>query len=79
MELLTEWSGAGSGRSTVAAIQDIFIEQVNAAPERIAVVYREQSLTYDELDRKSNQLARHLLSVGVGDGDLVAVCIARSL
>jgi amino acid adenylation domain-containing protein len=36
-------------------------------------------LTYAELDRRSNQLARHLQACGVGPEVLVGICLERSL
>ncbi|KAH8701814.1 putative AMP-binding enzyme [Talaromyces proteolyticus] len=46
-----------------------------------SVVSRHQNnrLTYDALDRKSNQLARGLLSIGVGKGERVAVMLGNSI
>lgn len=43
--------------------------------EQTAVTYRNQRITYRELDLRSNQLARRLLAVGVGPGTAVAVCV----
>ena len=43
------------------------------------MVFEGEQLTYAELDRRSNQLAHHLLSLGVTPDSLVAVCLDRSL
>ncbi|MGK8467309.1 amino acid adenylation domain-containing protein [Nocardia cyriacigeorgica] len=39
----------------------------------------ERTLTYQELDQASSQVARELIDRGVGPGDVVAIGIARSL
>jgi aspartate racemase len=60
------------------SIHDAFAEQVERAPQAIAVVSEHGKLTYAELDRRANQLAHHLQKSGVGPGELVALCIERS-
>jgi amino acid adenylation domain-containing protein len=37
------------------------------------------SVSYQELDRRANQWARHLVSLGVGPGSLVGLCLDRSI
>ena len=47
-------------------------------PDNTAVICGESKLTYDEMERQSNQLAGYLVSLGVGAGDVVGVCMERS-
>ncbi|WP_340203733.1 amino acid adenylation domain-containing protein, partial [Ascidiimonas sp. W6] len=58
---------------------DIFQEQVNKTPDNIALVFEEKTLSYLELDKRSNQLARYLIRQGIKTGDLVAISLERSL
>ncbi|WP_164466160.1 non-ribosomal peptide synthetase [Chryseobacterium carnipullorum] len=60
-------------------VVDLFEAQASKTPESIAVVYDGHSLTYRELDAKSNQLAHYLMDKGVSLEDLVGVCMNRSL
>jgi amino acid adenylation domain-containing protein len=60
-------------------IHDLFETQVEATPESIALICGDQRLTYAELNRRSNQLARHLKSLGVGPELGVGVCADRSV
>ncbi|RAO68774.1 uncharacterized protein BHQ10_004786 [Talaromyces amestolkiae] len=58
-----------------------FASIVRKFGDRTAVVARHQKgrFTYDELDRKSNALARGLQSISVQKGDRVAVMLGNSL
>ena len=49
------------------------------APDAIALVFREQDLTYRELNRRANQLAGYLRSVGVGPRSFVGIFVERSI
>ena len=52
---------------------------VAAHPDRVAVAYEGQELTYREFDERVNILARRLIWAGVGPEALVALSIRRSL
>mgnify|MGYP006074556687 FL=1 len=62
---------------------DVFERQVERHPEAQALIYSEgsrlESLSYAELDAKSNQLARQLVAEGVGGDEIVAVMLERSV
>jgi amino acid adenylation domain-containing protein len=59
-------------------IVDMFEKQALAYPNRNAVVYDGESLTYEELNTRSNQLAGHLVHHGVAKGDIVGLMVNRS-
>ena len=60
-------------------VHQLFEEQVERTPDRVAVVFENQQLTYGELNRRANQLARHLQQRGVGLDTLVGIGLERSL
>ena len=62
-----------------ACLHELFETQADRTPGAIAVRYGDQSITYAELDRRANHLARHLIRRGVGPGVLVGVRLPRSL
>ncbi len=57
----------------------LFEQQARRRPEDTAVVDGERRMTYGELDRRANQLAQHLLTLGVGPDRLVGLQVERSL
>jgi amino acid adenylation domain-containing protein len=56
---------------------DLFAEQAARTPEAVACAGEGWSLSYAELDARSNWLARHLRRKGLGRGDLVGLCLER--
>ncbi len=57
----------------------LFEAQVERTPDAVAVFFEDQGLTYQELNRRANQLARHLQSLSVDPEALVGICVDRSL
>jgi len=53
-------------------------EQVRRTPDSVAVLYEGAQLSYWELNARANQLARYLLSLGVGPEARVGLCLERS-
>jgi len=62
-----------------ACVHEAFEAQVDRSPDAIAVVFRDQSLTYSHLDRRANRIARELIALGVGPDVMVGVFARRSL
>jgi len=60
-------------------IHDLFARQAERTPDAIAAVYEDRALSYAELERRSNQLARHFLELGVGPEARVGVALERGL
>jgi len=59
-------------------IHQIFEEQVKNSPDNIALVFDSNTMTYHELNEKSNRLARTLRKKGVKPDDLVGMFVERS-
>jgi amino acid adenylation domain-containing protein len=58
-----------------ALVHELFSLQAAAAPEAIALRFRDQVLSYGELNRRANQLARYLADRKIGAGCPVVVCV----
>ena len=58
---------------------DLFEEQVLKTPDNIAVVFEENSCTYQHLNERSNRLAHWLRSKGIKEEDLVPLYHERGI
>jgi amino acid adenylation domain-containing protein len=56
----------------------LFERMAAARPDAAALSYRDQTLSYGELDRRARQLAHRLRALGVGGESRVAICLDRS-
>ncbi len=61
------------------SIQQLFATQVKLTPDAVAIIHQNEQLTYRQLDRRVNQLANYLQSLGVTAETLVGICIERSI
>ncbi|MFJ8888254.1 AMP-binding protein [Streptomyces sp. NPDC102402] len=59
-------------------VPELFSRQAERAPEAVAVVEGDRTLSYRELDERSERLARALCRRGVGPDTAVAVALPRS-
>jgi amino acid adenylation domain-containing protein len=61
------------------AMHAAFAAQARRRPHAVAVIHRQQRVTYAQLDERANFLAIHLRDGGVGKGDVVALSMQRSI
>lgn len=72
--------GRGETREyPTTGVHEQFESQVRRAPNAVAVVYGDLSLTYGRLDAIAGRLSRHLRAIGVGAGIRVGIHLERSL
>ena len=60
-------------------ISQLFEEQVKLTPNNIAIKYNQTCLTYDELNKRSNQVAHFLREKGIKPNDVIAIRLNKSL
>ncbi|MGF1991570.1 MAG: amino acid adenylation domain-containing protein [Nostoc sp. ZfuVER08] len=77
--LLWEWNNNQVDYPQDRVIHQLFENCVKQQPNAVAVVFQEQQLTYQQLNSKANQLAHYLRSLGIGENQLVGICVERSL
>ncbi|MFI0776430.1 non-ribosomal peptide synthase/polyketide synthase [Streptomyces sp. NPDC021212] len=76
-KLLDSWNGTGRA-ATDATLPELFAAQAASRPRAAAVTCGDTRLTYDEVNRRANRLARLLIDRGVGPEGLVALALPRS-
>jgi len=60
-------------------VNELFEEQVKKTPSQIAVSFKGESLTYDQLNQRANCLAQVLRNSGLKSGDVVGIVMDRSV
>ncbi|MFI7322850.1 amino acid adenylation domain-containing protein [Streptomyces venezuelae] len=76
-DMLTRWNGPALPVPELS-VPAVFEQRVRAAPHTVALVAGAERLTYDELDRRANRLARALVDRGAAPGERVALCLRRT-
>jgi amino acid adenylation domain-containing protein len=76
--LLLEWNRTATTAQGARCVHELFSEQVARSPDEIAVIQRDRSLTYRQLELRSNQFARHLRSLGINSNAVVGLYMQRS-
>jgi amino acid adenylation domain-containing protein len=77
-QITKAWRGGRTAypRKSIAAV---FEEEAIRRGDAIAVEYESSAISYEELNRRGNQMARYLRRKGVGPEVTVGVCVERSI
>ncbi|MEW6704980.1 MAG: amino acid adenylation domain-containing protein [Pseudomonadota bacterium] len=76
--LLDAWRSPALPAPEADTVHGLFERQAARTPQAEAVRFEGRSLSYEALDRRSNQLARRLAARGVRPGSLVGLWMERS-
>lgn len=75
--ILCEFNNTAMDYPRDKCVHELFMEQAEKTPDKIAVVFEEKEITYRELDEMSNGLANTLRERGIRRGDFVGVLLER--
>ena len=75
---LVEWNQTKADYSAGVCVQRLFEEQAKKNPSALAIICGPERLTYDDLNRRANRLARRLRALGIGPEVAAAICVDRS-
>ncbi|QQS37257.1 MAG: LLM class flavin-dependent oxidoreductase [Ignavibacteriales bacterium] len=78
-KLLVEWNNTNKTYYKNITIHKLFEEQAKQKPDDIAVICKNEQITFRELNSKSDKLAAYLISKGVGINSFVGISLNRSI
>lgn len=73
------WNDTEFVFDNIDCVHNLISNQSKKTPQSVAVVYGNESITYEELNQRSNRLARFLIKKGVTKDSLTGLCIERSV
>ncbi|HEV3048789.1 MAG TPA: amino acid adenylation domain-containing protein, partial [Longimicrobium sp.] len=77
-QVVEEWNRTERAYPRGVCVHELFEAQVRERPGAVAVEWGDVELTYRDLDARANQLANHLVRLGVRPDDRVGVLLERS-
>ncbi|BAY81672.1 peptide synthetase [Calothrix parasitica NIES-267] len=77
-QLLIDWNNTYTKYPLQQGIHQLFEKQVEKTPDNIAIEFKSEKLTYQELNNQANQLAHYLRKQGVKPDMLVGICVERN-
>ena len=76
-QLLVEWNQTAFAYPQGLTMHSLFEERATVQPDAIAVWHNGTQISYGELNRRANRLAKKLLSMGAKRGDLIGISVER--
>jgi amino acid adenylation domain-containing protein len=77
-KLLVEWNDTKPDHRERTHVHRVFEQQAQRIPNGIAVACASEMPSYEQLNRRANQLARSLQDSGAAQGNLIGICLERS-
>ena len=78
-KILTDFNNTKKPYPNNKSYIDLFNEQVKNNPNKTALVFHGQKVSYDVLNKKSNQIANYLIKKGTKSNDFVGLLANRSI
>ena len=78
-QILMEWNQTVRSYPRERCIHELFAEQAERTPERIALIDEREVVSYGDLNRRANRLGHYLQRLGVGPEVVVGLCLERSV
>jgi amino acid adenylation domain-containing protein len=76
-QLLQAWSTGPAAQLPHGTVLDLVQAAAARAPQQPALVCGPETVSYADLDQRSNRLANHLIERGIGEESVVGLCLER--
>ncbi len=77
--IVNVWNETAGAYPRHALIHQLIEKQVEKTPDAMALSFKDQELSYRELNARANRLARRLVSAGIGPDKIAGICLDRSI
>ena len=77
-QLIVDWNKTAADYPRDKCFHELFEAQAARTPDRPALRFNQDLLSYRELNERANQLAHFLRASGIGPDSLVGLCVERS-
>ena len=78
-QVILRWNSTRREFAGAGCVHRLFEARAEERPNAVALVFEDHEITYGELDRRANQLARCLTAMGVGPEMPVGICLERGV
>lgn len=78
-QMLYNWNETPMEYPQESCVHHLIEAQAAQTPDKIAVVFESEQLTYRELNLRANQVAHYLIARGVQPDTLIGICVERSI
>lgn len=77
-QIVVAWNATAADYPKDACLHQLFEAQAKRQPHALAIHYKDERITYAEVEERANRLARYLQSKGVGRETMVGISVERS-
>ncbi len=79
LKSFSEWNNTAQDYNAAQCLHHLVEQQASLAPDAVALAFEEQSVSYQQLNARANQVARLLVEKGAKAGDLIGIMMDRSI
>ncbi|MGB0598420.1 MAG: amino acid adenylation domain-containing protein [Rubripirellula sp.] len=76
--VVCDWNATDADFPETVCLHELFEQNAAQKPDAVALVFREEKVTYRELDQRANQVAQFLIQQGIEHESRVGLCAERS-
>jgi amino acid adenylation domain-containing protein/non-ribosomal peptide synthase protein (TIGR01720 family) len=76
-QLFTQWNNTAAEIPNLC-VHELFVQQAEKTPDKTAIIFENDYLTYEQVNKLSNQLANYLIELGIQPETRIGICCDRS-